>query len=133
MMICLEATFTKKYSDKSKLFLQKMLLQQKITLQEIPHEVRANSTVYAGAIRVSRNFYDLFIADIKTIMADILQINALPNSYLHKQELSSIVSLLETQLSLFDFKGSVNLEKFEKEVYQPFLQELKSTSSASKH
>lgn len=119
-----EVGFLREHHFLSNDLLFQLLLNGEITLKQVTFELRANINVYTGALRVSRNFHDRFIADVKIIMEDILLIAGKPDSYLYQTELYDIIRLLHTQLSMFNFKGEINFDKFVKNIYTPFSQEL---------
>lgn len=121
-----ELGFLRQQQSLAEMFLFDLLLSDKIRLEAIPLELRANRDVYTAALRVSRNFHDRFVADVKIIMADVLRIAENPNSYLCKRRMSSIIDMLDTQIQLFSFErhGRVTYENFYKKTYKPFIKKL---------
>jgi hypothetical protein len=103
--------------------LAELLLQDKIRLSDIPFPLRANGSVYTGALRMSRH-YGRFVEDVQIVMDDILQIAAHGSGYLYRENLSDIIRVLHNNLYYYDFGGVRSEDAFDKDVYRPFIAKL---------
>ena len=106
------------YEDTREAFAN-LLLKGHIRLGDIPFLARANTSVYAAAIRVSRNDHNMFIEDVQIIMDDVLLLAENPDHELHKTEFKWIVYRLMRELEMYDFDDG-----FVETIYTPFVRAL---------
>ena len=110
--------------DQANDLLHDLLLRGKIKLSDIEFPLRADVSVYAGAVRVSQHFGQ-FVKDAETIMKDVLEIAAQKNGYLYQEKLHSILDTLDMYLRVYNFGGERSAKEFEETTYKPFVRRLR--------
>lgn len=99
-------------------FISKLILQGKITLEEIPQELRIkNCKIYISALRVSRNNCKSLIEILKMMLSDIEKIEL-------KSDKDEIIELFfyDYQILLDNYLDDKQVENFKKFIPKEILE-----------
>ncbi len=100
-------------------FVLKLILQEKVTLDEIPQNLRIkNRTFYLSALRMSRNRCNSIIKDLKLILYDI--------EYMAPSDKEKIITVLSNELQYLqiNYSGDNQIDDFKKSIPQEILQRM---------
>lgn len=100
-------------------FVLKLILQEKVTLDEIPQNLRIkNHTFYLSALRMSRNSCNSIIKDLKLILYDI--------EYMAPSDKEKIITVLSNELQYLEinYLGDNQIDDFKKSIPQEILQRM---------
>lgn len=100
-------------------FILNLILQDKITLNEIPQNLRIkNRTFYLSALRISRNSCNSIIKDLKLILYDI--------EYMAPSDKEKIITVLFDELQYLEINcsGDKQIDDFKKSIPKEILQRL---------
>lgn len=100
-------------------FVLKLILQGKITLDEVPQNIRIkNRTFYLSALRTSKNSCNSIIKDLKLILCDI--------ESMAPSDKEKIITVLSNELQYLEinYSGDKQIDDFKKSIPKKILQRL---------